>query len=48
MAVPLALGDNNSLITQIGGNNVVNAVQSVGQQASAGNNSQVVVAGRNW
>jgi hypothetical protein len=43
MAVPLALGDNNSFITQIGGSNVVNATQSTGQQAMAGNNTQVAL-----
>ena len=43
MAVPLAIGDNNSFIIQVGGYNVVNAAQSVGQQATAGNNNQVAL-----
>jgi len=45
MANPLAVGDNNSFITQVGGYNVVNAAQSVGQQATtpAGNNNQVAL-----
>jgi hypothetical protein len=35
------MGNNSSFIAQIGGSNVVNAAQTTGQQAMAGNNTQV-------
>jgi hypothetical protein len=43
LANPLGGGNNNSLITQVGGYNVVNAAQTTGPQQMIGDNTQVAI-----